>query len=263
MSFFCDQCGREMDRRMERCPNCGAPNPYIVQNAPRTIAQLRDFAAAQGLPLDKMRVYLGVNFTEPKAYGIYRESDGMFVVYKNKADGTRAVRYHGPDEAHAVNELYQKMLQEMEQQRSIGAARPLGPGSSGPARRFVNRKRLILTALVIAVAVIIFIIVFIRTPNNGYYLVDDSYYYYQSGSWYYYDDDYDDWYYYSDSAPYDGGSYGDYYYGDTYDSTYGAGDFSSSSYYDTSGGWSDSDDSYDSYDYSDWDSGGSDWDSDW
>ena len=49
--------------------------------------------------------FLGQDIREPRAFGIYQDADGLFVVYKNKANGERAVRYRGRDEAYAVNEL--------------------------------------------------------------------------------------------------------------------------------------------------------------
>ena len=42
----------------------------------------------------------------------------FFIVYKNKADGTRAVRYKGTDEAYAVNELYLKLKDEILNQKA-------------------------------------------------------------------------------------------------------------------------------------------------
>jgi len=38
---------------------------------------------------------------QPKTIGIYKDEKGEFVVYKNKANGVRSVRYKGPDEAIA------------------------------------------------------------------------------------------------------------------------------------------------------------------
>ncbi|MBR1454171.1 MAG: APC family permease, partial [Lachnospiraceae bacterium] len=49
-----------------------------------------------------------------KAFGIYQAEDGNFVVYKNKANGQRAIRYNGPDEAYAVKELFLKLQDETE-----------------------------------------------------------------------------------------------------------------------------------------------------
>lgn len=37
------------------------------------------------------------------------QNGGEVTVYKNKSDGTRAVRYQGTDEAYAVNEVYLKI----------------------------------------------------------------------------------------------------------------------------------------------------------
>ena len=55
-------------------------------------------------------MHIGENYTSPMAFGIYKDDvTGHFVVYKNKPDGQRAVRYEGKDEAYAVNELYQKI----------------------------------------------------------------------------------------------------------------------------------------------------------
>ena len=56
---------------------------------------------------------------QPKAFGIYKDSDGNFVVYKNKGDGTRAERYRGKDEAYAVNEIYQKLRSEIQIRRRL------------------------------------------------------------------------------------------------------------------------------------------------
>lgn len=41
-----------------------------------------------------------------------------FVVYKNKDDGQRALRYRGTDEAYAVNELYLKLKDEILNQKA-------------------------------------------------------------------------------------------------------------------------------------------------
>ncbi len=76
---------------------------------PQTIEELKAFCAEKGMPLEKMRFFIGENIQEPKAFGIYRDENDRFVVYKNKADGSRAVRYSGPDEAYAVRELYLKL----------------------------------------------------------------------------------------------------------------------------------------------------------
>ena len=65
-----------------------------------------------------MRFYIGENYKLPKAFGIYQdEASGDFIVYKNKADGTRVIRYQGGDEAYAVNEIYLKLQSEALRQK--------------------------------------------------------------------------------------------------------------------------------------------------
>ena len=58
---------------------------------------------------DVTRFFIGKDIKEPRAFGIYENSNGEFVVYKNKEDGSRAIRYTGTDEAYAVNELYYRL----------------------------------------------------------------------------------------------------------------------------------------------------------
>lgn len=113
----CPFCGGIVGNDKMNCPNCGASNANYVTDAPRhaltpkTIAELKELCEQQGLPLERMRFFVGRNYPKPRAYGIFREGD-RFIVYKNKSDGTRAIRYDGPDEAHAVGELFQKLMYE-------------------------------------------------------------------------------------------------------------------------------------------------------
>ncbi|WP_029232209.1 hypothetical protein [Butyrivibrio sp. VCB2006] len=81
---------------------------------PRTIEELKDYCNKNGYTASKTRFYIGVNYQCAKAFGIYKDEEtGEFVVYKNKANGARAIRYKGYDEAYAVNELYQRLLEEV------------------------------------------------------------------------------------------------------------------------------------------------------
>lgn len=114
----CPYCGADLRSDEEVCPGCGAPNEYFVSGGvpslshrPRTMEDLKDFAAEHSLPLEQMRFYVGRDYRESRAYGIYQDGD-KFIVYKNKADGSRAIRYAGPDEERAVGELYEKLLSE-------------------------------------------------------------------------------------------------------------------------------------------------------
>ena len=128
MRIKCEYCGSFIDDTDEKCQFCGAVNSHLVRNAaaiPHTIDELIAFAKKHNLPLKQMHYYLGEDYKGPKAIGIYKnEETGNFIVYKNKSDGTRAVRYEGKDEKYAVNEIYQKMRSDMNDQRARNAASP-------------------------------------------------------------------------------------------------------------------------------------------
>ena len=136
----CPFCGATLRSDQKFCPNCGAENPHFVKDTlrriqhPRTIGELKEYCAERGMPLLRMRFFIGEDYREPRAFGIYRDGD-RFVVYKNKDNGNRAVRYDGPDEAYAVNEIFQKLLDECHN-RGIYPDRE--PGTA-PAARPVTR----------------------------------------------------------------------------------------------------------------------------
>ena len=123
MKIKCEFCGSYISDTDEKCPNCGAPNANMVRSAdgvPKTSEDLaKAFCAAHNMPLEKMRFFIGVDFREPRAFGIYRDENGDFIVYKNKADGSRAVRYRGKDEAYAVKRAVSKA-----KERTYRFARP-------------------------------------------------------------------------------------------------------------------------------------------
>ena len=237
---------------------------------PQTIEELKQFCAEKGMPLEKMRFFIGEDYPDPRAFGIYEAEDGDFVVYKNKADGTRAVRYKGPNEAYAVNELYEKLKAETAQRRS--APRRSSSGRSSGRRSGVNGLKASMIVFGFYMAIIIAFLAIsgyinAHKPHRGYYRFDDRPYYYYRNDWYGYDDYYDDWYLISDVDPYLEKNYDDYYVSEDYDADYGVSDFEDSDYwtgYDDS--YYDSDDDYDwdsGSDWDSWDSGGTDWDSDW
>ncbi|MCR5747509.1 MAG: hypothetical protein K6G03_07355, partial [Lachnospiraceae bacterium] len=99
MQVKCDYCGSYIDEALETCPNCGAPNEHIKREAtgvPRTIEELKAFCEEKKIPLDKFKFHIGENYQGPQAFGIYYDEENKeYVVYKNKSDGSRAVRYHG------------------------------------------------------------------------------------------------------------------------------------------------------------------------
>ena len=114
----CEYCGSTVRSDQQQCPNCGATNPLYVVDTPRTIfrpktiEELQEYCAERGMPLLRMRFFIGQDYKRPKAFGIFKDADGKVTVYKNKANGERAIRYSGYDEETAVQELFAKLLDE-------------------------------------------------------------------------------------------------------------------------------------------------------
>lgn len=258
---FCAQCGAPLDPNAEPAAEAAqsAPAPQaaaaapVPRGKPQTIEALQAYCAAHGMPLEKMRFFIGVDYRQPRAFGIYRDGD-EFVVYKNKADGSRAVRYHGPDEAYAVNELYEKLLSECHNRGIYPDGKPQMSESQRKARRRAVRLVIVVVVLALLVGAVGVFMGVRRHRFDGYYRYDDGYYYRYGDSWYY--DDYYDWTP-VDDFPY--GNYGDYYLGDDYDAAWGADDFKGSSAWDQI----QSEHESSSSDFSSWDAGDTDWGSDW
>ncbi|MBR4554151.1 MAG: hypothetical protein IKO27_01010 [Ruminococcus sp.] len=248
---------------------------------PRTIAELLEFCQQYQMPLRQMRFFIGEDYPEARAFGIFQGPDGDFVVYKNKDDGSRAVRYKGPDEAYAVNEIYEKLKAETEKRRNAqgtsgrSASRSnAGYGgavrSAAPARP-VNKVKVIVITVILAVIVGVGCRAIIRSPSRGYYRYNDNYYYYDTDDWFFYDDG--TWGYIDeDELLFD--DYNDYYVSGSYEEGYGIDDFSKTTYYSdyydrhsSDDNYYDDDDDYDwgggDYDYGGWDAGDTDWNTDW
>lgn len=163
-----------IDETKERCPNCGAPLSGANRTSaeqPKTIEELQKWYVAHHLPPEEItRFFIGKNITEPKAFGIYRDGNGDFVVYKNKSTGERAIRYQGADEKYAVNELYQRLKAEIADQKGNRPA-------SSPQQPLVDskkkRRKGCLIAVIIFFAMGILMAVFDNTPPNGYYNYKD------------------------------------------------------------------------------------------
>ncbi len=138
----CEYCGAFIDETAEKCPNCGAVNKNfkrIVSDTPQTIQQLQEWYKARKLPpMSVTRYFIGRDIKEPKAFGIYKDGPD-FIVYKNKANGQRAIRYKGTDEAYAVNEIYMKLKSEILEQKSRSISR-----KRSPSRNTVSGQSLVL-----------------------------------------------------------------------------------------------------------------------
>ena len=279
MKTKCSFCGSFISDTDEICPNCGAVNENLMRSAdgiPKTIEELKAFSDKHNLPLKDMRFFLGEDFKEPKAFGIYKDDDGNFVVYKNKADGSRAVRYQGKDEAYAVNEIYQKMRSEIrmrKQQKPSENDPDVKVGAQRAKQAALKKKRKIADFfsifLVIFLLVLYVVLSCVKSPGKGYYNYDDTYYYYDSSSWYYYDDYNNQWektYSIDDELS---KNYKDYSSGSDYSTDFGIDNFNNSQYYldhnNTNSYWNDSwdDDDWDWDSNDSWDYNDSDWDSDW
>lgn len=262
MKIKCNYCGAMIEETSERCPNCGAPLSganRISNEQPKTIEELQAWYVAHHLPPEEItRFFIGKNITEPKAFGIYKDTNGDCVVYKNKSTGERVIRYQGSDEAYAVNELYQRLRAEIVDQKANR------PSNQPPAADGKKKKRKgcgCMIAILILFLIGAILSVFDNTPPNGYYNYHGTQYYHQGSSWYYYDSNTDDWYE-SQDIDIDKDNASDY---RVYD--HSGKDFESSSWYDAGStsddhDWDDDDD-WGRYDDSDWDSGSTDWDSDW
>ena len=293
----CAYCGGTVRSDEKNCPHCGAANSHYTVDTPRqiihpkTIDELKEYCAERGMPLLRMRFFVGVDFKEPKAFGIFRERN-EFVVYKNKADGTRVIRYRGPDEQYAVNELYQKLLSECHQRGIYPDGRPpemtytdselhgtpnttdtddydpkidpkrfRGPGMSRMRELFLKIVGFGIVGILIA---LMLICSQQAHKNDGYYRFDsdsDTYWYLYGNNWYYSDSDSNEWLKGDPGVD----DYTDYRWGTDFDSDWGITDFKDSDIYHSSGSDSGSSGGYDSGSsgYDGWNSGDTDWDSSW
>ena len=139
MSKICPACGHEVMEYDKFCPTCHAE--LILTSQPMTIAELQQWYADRNLPpYDVTRFFLGMNVSQARAFGIYEEN-GEFIVYKNKDDGSRAIRYRGTDEAYAVNEIFEKLKSEILKQKDNKNARQgAHPGTRPPQLRAQSRQ---------------------------------------------------------------------------------------------------------------------------
>ena len=255
----CKFCGGVVRSDERKCPQCGAENENFVADTsrsvflPKTIPELQEYCAERGMPLLRMRFFIGEDFREPRAFGIYQDGED-FVVYKNKSDGSRAIRYRGPDEAYAVNELFQKLLEECHNRGIYPDGKPDSrSGASLGKRKSQNGKSwlAIILAFLLGLGLTF---AFSDHHRKGYYQVNEKVYYHIGSDWYGYNGS--DWYETNEPHLID---YDADYLSDSFSSGWGVSNFSNSSaYQDYQDRHSSSSSDYDS-----WDSSDTDWDSDW
>lgn len=219
---------------------------------PLTIEELQVWYEEHNLPpQETTRFFIGRDLKERRAFGIFRAPDGCVTVYKNKNDGTRAVRYRGYDEAFAVHEFLTRLRQEISSQKN-----------NSQTVKNQKKTRIIFIAIA-AVIILVLVLSACFSKSNGYYRYGGDYYYYSHNTWFvYYPSGWTTCY----DVPYDlEDNWRDYYQNSTYDPAYAAESFTSSDYYrDYIKDQWDAQDERDSWSSSDsWDSGGTDFDSDW
>ena len=208
----CNYCGSFIDDALPNCPHCGAVNEHMVrfsEQTPKTIAELQEWYRARNLPPeDVTRFYIGKDVKQARAFGIY-EKDGKFIVYKNKSDGSRAVRYEGQDEAYAVNEIYMKLKEEILNQKNRNLTRAQGSRTvRTPQKKYQDRWSVdSLMKKIWRIFIVILLLGFLSSLfqeeplSGGYYTKGDprsTYYLYEGAGreWWKYDSEDTDWGYY-------------------------------------------------------------------
>lgn len=263
MKIKCEYCDSMYEDTLDHCPNCAAANPNRKEDGhqPRTIEELKAWYAARNLPpYETTRFFIGIDYKQPRAFGIYKDGNN-FVVYKNKDDGSRAIRYRGEDEPYAVNEIYMKLKEEVLKQKLHQPKRPqVSYNTSSGKRR--NRNAFKTYILIILVIMIISgVSSRCSNQNNGYYNYAGNTYYNYQNNWFLWNALDNEWYETTPSSELTD-NLGDYLSSETYDSSLDVDNWNNSDWYDEYHS-SSNDSDYDWSSSDSWDSGGTDWDSDW
>ena len=120
----CNYCGNQVDDFLTNCPVCRNPlpvngptkGPVLNYDAPKytktehavptTIEEFQKLIVVNSYPsAETSHFYIGQNVSHPKAFGICKEFNSI-IIYLNKADGTRVIKYRGNDEQYAVTSFF-------------------------------------------------------------------------------------------------------------------------------------------------------------
>lgn len=131
MDVKCEYCGRNIADSLNKCPYCGGVNRKVLRSTsdqPVTIEEFKNWYKSKGLPpYEVTRFFIGEDYREPRAFGIFKdENSGKVTVYMNMSNGQRKIRYEGSDEAYGVNELFQRLKQEIIEQKELAARKRRG-----------------------------------------------------------------------------------------------------------------------------------------
>lgn len=203
MQIKCEYCGSFIEEQDESCIHCGAVNnnhKRSTDGTPKTIEELKAWYKSKNLPpKETTRFFIGENYQGARAFGIYEEN-GEYIVYKNKDDGSRAVRYQGKDEAYAVNEIFLKLKSEILNQKAHNINNKSGNNSVKASKSksfFENLFGIAFIVFVIVVAIST-VVTFISGVIDGIKDMPYAGNYYSDGYDLYYCNSYvdDDWYVY-------------------------------------------------------------------
>ncbi|MCQ2517815.1 MAG: hypothetical protein MJ119_03550 [Lachnospiraceae bacterium] len=128
MANFCEYCGNRISPDAIKCPMCGATNAHVVRSVgdqPVTIEEFQAWYRSKGLPpFEVTRFFIGEDYGAPRAFGIYKEQGtDKTVVYMNTNSGARKLYYEGTDEAYGVNLLFQRLKEEIIEQKMAAKKR--------------------------------------------------------------------------------------------------------------------------------------------
>ena len=103
----CKYCGSAVSSSDQNCPNCGAPNEgYVAETKrqiflPVTIDELKEYCAERGMPLLKMRFFIGEDYRHPRAFGIYKDGKDTF-----RVQGGKIIRLANVTDAKNAEQIY-------------------------------------------------------------------------------------------------------------------------------------------------------------